>query len=514
MSDNTFRDIEEELRELTVQPTAALDERVRKLAEKIDGTAPAGEESHAAADPEGWVRRESLTHRRWVPIAATILVAMLGSLAAWHFLNGRGAVAWADVEEALRSVPWVHVVSKDPETGAMLSESWYQTGPRRAYFRSSRAGAAYSVLTDYRTKERWLFDPGQNMVTILQLPVEHGLEGNFLLKILNNDLPAGWPTPTIRRTAPDEGLFEAIFQWPDKPAGPRVVMHIWTEEARQLPVRATIEATSEGGEESHVEEMELDYPSEGPADIYAIGVPRDAKIVDGRPDVDITAVLDEYERRRQAFPKTYSAIVYAEKQKEDEPIYDVDREIYLVYKQGEKLRVEWFVLDQNVVDCLVDASIYDGSCRYRSKSAPGRDGSPGRAFDKVPCKAGTTDYDGRVPEYIGWPIISRVSVRRITSDNPDLAGMIGIEQSYGDNKHQYWLDPQRDYLVHRHLQETSNSTRRDEIQEYGQLSTGNWYPMRKRYERQHITLHVTETSDFLPRTFDEKSLKVISGIRD
>ena len=53
----------------------------------------------------------------------------------------------------------------------------------------------------------------------------------------------------------------------------------------------------------------LDYPEEGPADIYALGVPRSAKIVDRVPKPDLARVIDGVKTSRQRFADSYYAIV-------------------------------------------------------------------------------------------------------------------------------------------------------------------------------------------------------------
>ncbi len=53
----------------------------------------------------------------------------------------------------------------------------------------------------------------------------------------------------------------------------------------------------------------LDYPDEGPADIYALGVPRSAKIVDRVPSPDLARVLEGVRSSRRRFADSYYAIV-------------------------------------------------------------------------------------------------------------------------------------------------------------------------------------------------------------
>jgi hypothetical protein len=53
----------------------------------------------------------------------------------------------------------------------------------------------------------------------------------------------------------------------------------------------------------------LDYPEDGPADIYALGVPRPAKIVDSVPKPDLARVIDGVRASRQRFADSYYAIV-------------------------------------------------------------------------------------------------------------------------------------------------------------------------------------------------------------
>ena len=53
----------------------------------------------------------------------------------------------------------------------------------------------------------------------------------------------------------------------------------------------------------------LDYPEQGPGDIYALGVPRSAKIVDHVPKPDVARVIEGVMTSRRRFADSYYAIV-------------------------------------------------------------------------------------------------------------------------------------------------------------------------------------------------------------
>ena len=81
----------------------------------------------------------------------------------------------------------------------------------------------------------------------------------------------------------------------------------------RLPASLTMALTAEGLTPGKIERREMtytfDYPERGPADIFALGVPRTAKVVDRVPTGAVAQVMDGIKASRDKFPETYLAIV-------------------------------------------------------------------------------------------------------------------------------------------------------------------------------------------------------------
>src|SRR5262249_47463011 len=92
-----------------------------------------------------------------------------------------------------------------------------------------------------------------------------------------------------------------------------------------------------GNEPKETVEFALDYPERGPADIYALGVPQKAKVVDRVPAADLTRCLDGLQAGRQRFESYQALIVESLVQKDNtEQILMLT----LVWRDGKRWRME------------------------------------------------------------------------------------------------------------------------------------------------------------------------------
>lgn len=94
----------------------------------------------------------------------------------------------------------------------------------------------------------------------------------------------------------------------------------------RLPVSLSFRSHKQGGKPW---KWAFDYPERGPNDIYEMGVPRDAPIEDRMPSYDARRVLDSLAANRRRIGDF--RVVIAE----------VPGSIYLVWRKGDRWRVDW-----------------------------------------------------------------------------------------------------------------------------------------------------------------------------
>jgi hypothetical protein len=319
-------------------------------------------DSHVEPRPEHVARLRSLLlerlgpprphpARRW---KSRLLVgsglALLGSgLAATVVLVlvtlSRPAIAWAQVARALQGRPWVHGEVVGPD-GKKLFEQWLSSDRALG---GERAGPQIA-FHDYRRKILTKYVPAEGVVYRLPEPPE-GAPGdtNFLRQLLDQLLdPAGppkFPFPgteligQARRKVRDGGKtwleIELTLRVAGGSRGPDESMRIRVDPATKLPDSL---AFAEDGKRYTAW---IDYPDRGPADIYDLGAPRTAKVVDNLPAGDVGRVLAGLKAGRRQFDD-YRAFVVEETVKEF-PRYDTARfTAFRVSRKGRKWRIERF----------------------------------------------------------------------------------------------------------------------------------------------------------------------------
>ena len=78
-------------------------------------------------------------------------------------------------------------------------------------------------------------------------------------------------------------------------------------EGAMIPSQMTEEWTFDGNTTSRV--LVMDYPKTGPMDLFALGVPKDAKVVDTTSGEELKALLTEYGKEQRSPFDSYSALV-------------------------------------------------------------------------------------------------------------------------------------------------------------------------------------------------------------
>jgi len=220
-------------------------------------------------------RRPSLP--RWRrPVTATAAIVILAvTLFVWQSFEGLIRLTWAEVRETLHTAPWVHYVLRDPETREVIAERWYDTSRSRHYLRSE-CKVPHLVLTDYKSGEEWLYYPGEGTIAIFRLQDEWEPETNFFLDALASE------NRTEIRAEGANGLIRFdIFRAQEDKTGDRALSaRVWVDSVVRLPVRVVLYAPGEDGrKQAKMSESTISYPPTGPADVFALGIPRDVKIV-------------------------------------------------------------------------------------------------------------------------------------------------------------------------------------------------------------------------------------------
>jgi len=248
-------------------------------------------------------------------VAAIALVCVLPWLAGTRH-------SWAGVVEAVRTKPWIHATATGPD--GQTFEGWFSpthqvSATRRdgiVRFYDHRLDLVYSYDAKSKQLVRSADSSGRTKEAFqrFQGAFEAIFRGH---QKLDSPFLAAEVVEQKRRRVPSDDKtwveYELLLERAAKQA--RVVFRVDPETL--LPESMKLLALDEGMVEMT---FHLDYPKEGPADVYALGVPRDAQLVDRVPKADLARLIQGVEASRQRFPDSYYAIVIGTPMPGDNPL--------------------------------------------------------------------------------------------------------------------------------------------------------------------------------------------------
>ncbi len=323
-------ELERRLKEVRLKTSAGLDARVKKLGERL------GRGSRGAEETVPRTRRRLFVRFGKVAGAAAALVVVL---AAWWLIGKHDHAlepsAYADLEEAVKNTKaaeWVHMKGT---IGEQEFEAWASFQPFRVLMKAGDIVAVADGLTGTVSA----YDAASRTIRIDDRAVteDDPLQGvTSLFDAAMKEI----------ETAKERGQAEARIEEREEIVGKRTKKVFTITDRKGDETRITIDpalrrviciehTTAEGKREV---ELNVDYPETAPPDIYALGVPADARILDMRPPADFKELEGKVETAREAFGPSYYGIVCEARVLEDGSYQG--RKISVVYKKGTLYRIE------------------------------------------------------------------------------------------------------------------------------------------------------------------------------
>lgn len=349
MNDAEFDRMEQKLKAVRLQTSKALDERVLGAARE---TAAPGEEdipmtqelaiesAGRARAPKWRLKSRAFKVALTVATAACVLAGMFWWLTTVP-VSGPGPVpvprmaAYASLVEAMensKAAEWVHMRS---EMNGQEAEAWISFQPYRNFSITPDSIA----VEDHVEERRYSYDRNTNTITIDALP--RGSEDpmddatNFFdammagMKMMQETYGV---EVTQSRELLDDWTYDVITV-SLKGMSSRTIINPETQRI----IRSEGVTTDEAGQQKNRVVIYFDYPESGPADIYELGVPRDATIIKTFQE-ELRALEKMVVSARKRFDPTYFAIVYNGMVGPD-GVYSPSR-IRIVYKKNGRYRIE------------------------------------------------------------------------------------------------------------------------------------------------------------------------------
>jgi len=328
------KETERLLKGAKVNPSPQLENRMRALWAEAAGKELGGATRREAAGHQSLSRKRLL--RVGVPIAAVCLALLAGR----YLLSGRGVMpsAYAELMQAARNsqaAQWLHATGT---AGGEEVEGWFSLRPFRTFLkRGDQVEAA-----DAEAHREYKYDPATNTLTVSyvpEVPEEMRQAPSFLaamLAQLERAEQEGLIEITKRHVLADGRKYEVYTVTLNNEEAMEATLTV--DSSTQRLVRIESQASPPGG--CGPMELAFDYPDSGPADIYALGVPRDAKVVENLPTTDLLQLHEEVEQARNSFAPSYRAIIWRGHASGDRAEYRLDQ-LVVVYKKNGRYRLEW-----------------------------------------------------------------------------------------------------------------------------------------------------------------------------
>jgi hypothetical protein len=442
-------------------------------------------------------------------VAAGLAAAVLAAL----FVAFGNQDAWGQVAKAMRAKPWVRWTFRVPKhmpvpEGFQAPEGWF-SAEKKVF--AGRADQSVHYV-DLAARETYDYMPRtKTLYRAFPSDIDNVEAGHFetLLRLVSEwDRALKAPDSPIRivartrRDVPDGGRLWTEYTFACRDTRRtledyQVTFRVDPETQLAVEMRSTEKYFSD---DPAVERTyAIDYPETGPADIYALGVPRDAKVVDRRrartkDGKEIKDFLEAYVKARSKPLEPFTATVLSSAPGK------AFNDVLWAFRgkgAGEKVQVEEVDFEQ--------LTAFRRKLWSRKLTLP-KGANPAawwrRQIEgmKFKLRQGGGEL---LPHRIGYPR-ELLTLGASPIDNPDcrvsldrkpVSGppntvllRIRIETTIGFNDCFFWIAPKRDYLVLRHEIHFSpdhaawnNSTQI--IDEVKKSPGGRWYAAAVRFGR-------------------------------
>jgi hypothetical protein len=429
-------------------------------------------------------------------------------------VGGGGRDSWAQMEQTLQAQPWVRLTCGRPKRDGVadeprpdVREAWISTDHKVAAHRSGLGSGLLDLARnvvyydDSRTKTLNLWRTREQVVHLRVV--------DTLLRLIAGENDGseltGTPLRIVGRTRSEvqDGNRRWIeFRLVCRTATEEFPLIVRVDPETQLPVELRRTGRFSPDQPADEQTIAIDYPKVGPADIYALGVPRDAVIVDQRRSrvtehgAELQTFLDQYVEARAKPLEPHVLTILTSRPGTD------FAELSEAYRgrddcAGTKLeavhpRDPLFELSRKVRrGDITPPEAVDRAVWWREQIA-GLTFAPTQEFPP-----------GLLPGRVGYPE-ELLTIGPSPIDNPDVeitldrsprSGPTGtvllklrVETTLGSNDLYFWIAPEKDYLVLRqdvHYSKNhsawDNSTRI--IDAVAQSPNGRWYATQARYGR-------------------------------
>jgi len=477
-----------------------------------------------------------IAKKNWAAGLASAAAIVLISLLLLSALTGRWdgtTAAYAKVTEAVKNVPWMHIRysgyrlddagNRTSAEGERDEEIWYSFNAQVVIYKNARGAIHYS---DYARQEIYKYNSVAGRIVVSSLPAGR--------RPFRPDSPGGWLEKSIEqitsgggRVTREMGQYEGreveIFEITSavRHGVAAIRSRVFVDRTTSLPIaEETSFINTKTGNPELVETATFDYPEQGPADIYGLGLSRDIPTISSLPLPPWSDINQTYQSYHFTPPaEKYVAIVTRE-------MIGLVESVEICYADGPRFREEQHFLYRggfigsqwekqkaelgNTLDSIlkwsrahkaygsISISLFDRDHHYLARR--NEDGAWSNTEQILSGGELTAEDSWHLfpIAQLGWPEI-RERADIIQDDYARENGLIRVDAETGA----LYLNPERDYICQ---QQIPSEGQRSTVLEFARTDTGRWYPQRIDNSALKYTIYLETNPEFPKGVFDPNSL--------
>jgi hypothetical protein len=487
----------------------------------------------AATGPNIWriIMKSRITK---LAAAAGIIVAVLIGVSEFGGSIDGAGIAFGQIKQAVEKALWIHSVNNNSGSS---DEGWLSFAQQIEINKKANGKITYK---DYGKKIKYVYSPETEIITLTDISHEKFALGttdifSFIEAYLDKERARG--AILNRKNGIYNEMPVEIWEVTRSEGNWSEQIKLFIDMENFLPLAVEVKSGDSNNESGYVGNITFDYPQNGPLDIYALGVPQSAKIIDTLPQQDVREILQTYQKCRSDSPSRFAAVQitnYEQAVMVEEGVFGIAS---IIYKDGQKQYGEHYELfatsdkytaqmgdtfDSVQAWCresdlaeIDEIDLYTGVYHYQTHYNSDKDKWDCQPREDYPDHLGSP-LD--ILQQFGWtkglyakaknspPYQTQIIENQHSQEN----GLICIEElrqgaKYGDRikvmppiRNLYYLNPQRNYICERHEHyrrrnapwqidkawldgADPNDIRIDvtsikQVTGYGQADSGQWYP--------------------------------------
>jgi len=464
---------------------------------------------------------------RWAAAALVLLTVLILVSVLPRPLDGTTA-AYARVTAAVRKVPWMRIRysgyllddagNKTTAEGERDDELWYSFNAQVVIYKNARGAIDYY---DYARQEIHEYNPVAKRVVVSALPTGRrprrpNSPGDWLEKSIEQITSDGGSV--ARRRGQYNGREVEVLEITSavKRGVAAVRSTVYVDRMTSLPMaEERVYINTNTGNPQLVETGVFDYPEQGPADIYGLGLSRDIPTISSLPLPSWSDIRMTYEPYRfKPLAKRYVVVVirWMIGLVESVEVFYADgarfrQERHFLYRSGfigpqwEEMKTELGDTPDSLLRWSRDhkarghitISLWIGKRAYHSRRDERGSWSP---VEEVVLPQEMTEHFWSMCPIAGlaWPDI-RGYADIIQDDHAREHGLIRVEAQ----QETFYLNPQRDYICQ---QRVPLGRDRTEMTEFAQTDAGRWYPRKIDDGAFKYTIYLDTDPEFPAGLFD------------